>query len=163
MSRPESHRIRSGDEPVHARSPLRLRLALALFGVFIAVAAVVFFIVEKDTGLAVACSVAGLAALADAAVVVRHLRQGPHYQPGRDIPPYRPADQPHEPVEPRPPLSRLTREHIYLAMMGTCLALIVIAWTLVRFYSTTAAVVMSAVAAFIPPIAAIVANARGER
>ncbi|QWC86832.1 hypothetical protein KLP28_05730 [Nocardioidaceae bacterium] len=43
-------------------------------------------------------------------------------------------------------------------MMGTCLTLIVLAWGVVRFFSTTAAVVMSLVAAVIPPIAAIVAN-----
>jgi hypothetical protein len=44
-------------------------------------------------------------------------------------------------------------------MMGTCLVLIVLAWTLIWRYSVTAAVVMSAVALVIPPLAAIVANA----
>jgi hypothetical protein len=24
--------------------------------------------------------------------VVRHIRQGPHWQPGRDVPPYRPPE-----------------------------------------------------------------------
>ena len=43
-------------------------------------------------------------------------------------------------------------------MMGTCLVLIVLAWNVVRFWSTTAAVVMSVVAAVIPPVAAIVGN-----
>jgi hypothetical protein len=43
-------------------------------------------------------------------------------------------------------------------MMGTCLGLIVLAWNVVRFWSTTAAVVMSVVAAVIPPAAAIVGN-----
>lgn len=42
--------------------------------------------------------------------------------------------------------------------MGTCITLIVLAWFLVRFYSVTAAIAMSAVAAFIPPVAAIVGN-----
>lgn len=42
--------------------------------------------------------------------------------------------------------------------MGLCLALILLAWNLVRLWSTTAAVVMSAIAAVIPPIAAIIAN-----
>jgi hypothetical protein len=42
--------------------------------------------------------------------------------------------------------------------MGVCLLLIVLAWNVVRLYSTTAAVVMSLVAAVIPPVAAIVAN-----
>ncbi len=42
--------------------------------------------------------------------------------------------------------------------MGTCLALIISAWFVVRLYSTTAAILMSIVAMFIPPIAAIVGN-----
>jgi hypothetical protein len=45
--------------------------------------------------------------------------------------------------------------------MGTCLALIVLAWNVVRFWSTTAAVAMSVVAAALPPVAVLVAN-RGE-
>lgn len=42
--------------------------------------------------------------------------------------------------------------------MGTCILLIVLAWNVVRFWSTTAAVVMSIVAAVIPPTAAIIGN-----
>jgi hypothetical protein len=45
--------------------------------------------------------------------------------------------------------------------MGGCLLLIVLAWNVVRFWSTTAAVVMSAIAAVIPPVAAIVGNMGG--
>jgi hypothetical protein len=45
--------------------------------------------------------------------------------------------------------------------MGGCLLLILLAWNVVRFWSTTAAVVMSAVAALIPPVAAIVGNLGG--
>ncbi len=45
--------------------------------------------------------------------------------------------------------------------MGTCIALIVIAWNVVRFWSTTAAVVMSVIAAVIPPIAVMVGNRGG--
>jgi Protein of unknown function (DUF3099) len=54
--------------------------------------------------------------------------------------------------------SQRTRKRRYLALMGVCLLLIVLAWNVVRLYSTTAAVVMSLVAAVIPPVAAIVAN-----
>lgn len=53
----------------------------------------------------------------------------------------------------------IPRERAYLAMMGVCLLLIVLAWTLVWRYSTVAAVVMSAVALIIPPVAAIIGNA----
>lgn len=47
-------------------------------------------------------------------------------------------------------------------MMGTCLTLFVLAWTVVRFYSTGVAVAMAMVALVIPPFAAIVANRRDD-
>lgn len=53
----------------------------------------------------------------------------------------------------------IPRERAYLILMGTCLLLIVLAWTLIWRYSTVAAVVMSAVALVIPPVAAIIGNA----
>jgi len=42
--------------------------------------------------------------------------------------------------------------------MGTCLVLILLAWNVVRLWSTTAAGVMSVVAAVIPPVAVFVGN-----
>jgi len=42
--------------------------------------------------------------------------------------------------------------------MGTCVVLIVLAWNVVRLWSVTAAVLMSVVAAVIPPAAVIVGN-----
>ena len=51
-----------------------------------------------------------------------------------------------------------TRKRWYFAIMGLCLLLILLAWNVIRLYSTTAAVVMSVVAAVLPPIAAVVAN-----
>jgi len=50
------------------------------------------------------------------------------------------------------------RQRRYFALMGTCIGLIVLAWFVVRFFSTGAAIAMSVVAMFIPPVAAIVAN-----
>jgi hypothetical protein len=59
----------------------------------------------------------------------------------------------------RPQSERLRRrQRWYFALMGVCLLLIVLAWNLVRLWSTTAAVAMSVVAAVLPPIAVIVAN-----
>jgi amino acid permease len=59
----------------------------------------------------------------------------------------------------RPQSQRLRRrQRWYFAIMGCCLLLIVLAWNLVRLWSTTAAVAMSVVAAVLPPIAVIVAN-----
>jgi Protein of unknown function (DUF3099) len=56
----------------------------------------------------------------------------------------------------------VTRNRWYLVLMGSCLTLVILAWTVVRLFSVTAAVVMSAVALFIPPIAAIFVNAGDE-
>ena len=50
------------------------------------------------------------------------------------------------------------RKKAYFWLMGCCVVLIVLAWNVVRFWSVPAAVVMSVVAAVIPPVAAIVAN-----
>ncbi|WP_037908163.1 DUF6343 family protein [Actinacidiphila yeochonensis] len=85
---------RTGYEPTQARSPLRLRLGLALFGlVWGAVAAVGFAVVGQPAWAGICALIAALA-LADCAVVVHRMRQGPHYQPGRDVPPYRPVERP---------------------------------------------------------------------
>ena len=53
----------------------------------------------------------------------------------------------------------IPRERAYLTLMGVCLLLIILAWTLIWHYSTVAAVAMSAVALVIPPVAAIIGNA----
>ena len=50
------------------------------------------------------------------------------------------------------------RRTTYFWLMGTCLVLIILAWNVVRLWSVPAAVVMSVVAAVIPPVAAIMAN-----
>jgi hypothetical protein len=63
------------------------------------------------------------------------------------------------PRQPRRPLALATRRRVYLAMMGVCVLLIALAWTLIWRYSITAAVIMSVVALCVPPFAAIIANA----
>lgn len=50
------------------------------------------------------------------------------------------------------------RRKAYFWLMGTCLVLILLAWNVVRLWSVTAAVVMSIVAALIPPVAVVVGN-----
>jgi hypothetical protein len=55
-------------------------------------------------------------------------------------------------------MAGLDRKRAYFWLMGVCIALIVLAWNVVRFWSVTAAVVMSIVAAVIPPVAAVVGN-----
>ncbi|MDP2773880.1 MAG: DUF3099 domain-containing protein [Nocardioides sp.] len=50
------------------------------------------------------------------------------------------------------------RQRWYFALMGVCLVLLLLAWNLVRLWSTTAAVVMSVVAGVLPLVAVVVAN-----
>jgi multisubunit Na+/H+ antiporter MnhG subunit len=55
-------------------------------------------------------------------------------------------------------MSRPSAHTTYFVMMGTCIALIVVAWNVVRFWSIPVAVGMSVVAALIPPVAAMLAG-----
>ncbi|MBD0739783.1 hypothetical protein BGM09_10125 [Streptomyces sp. CBMA29] len=82
---------RSGYEPVQARSPLRLRLGLALCGVVWGAAAAVGFALAGLPGWAAVLAAVALLAAIDAVLVVRRMRQGSRYQPSRTTPPYRPA------------------------------------------------------------------------
>ncbi|MEU1280570.1 DUF6343 family protein [Streptomyces sp. NPDC005805] len=82
--------MRSGNEPATARSPLRMRLVLGVWGLLWAAGGTVAFALVGRTGWAVACGVLFLVVVVDVVMVVRHIRQGPHYQPGRDVPPYEP-------------------------------------------------------------------------
>ncbi len=82
--------MRTGSEPSTARSPLRMRLWLSLWGTLWAALGLAAFVAVGRTGWAAACGVLLLIAVTDLCVVVRRLRQGPHYQPGRDVPPYEP-------------------------------------------------------------------------
>jgi DUF3099 family protein len=54
------------------------------------------------------------------------------------------------------------RNRLYFILMALCIGLFVLAWAVVRLFSVTAAVVMSAVALAIPPVAVIIANAGDE-
>ncbi|MEV7137820.1 DUF6343 family protein [Streptomyces tauricus] len=84
--------MRTGSEPTTARSALRARLWLSVWGFVWAIAGTAVFALVGRTGWAVACGVLWLIVTVDLAMVLRHLRQGPHYQPGPDIPPYLPPD-----------------------------------------------------------------------
>lgn len=54
------------------------------------------------------------------------------------------------------------RDRAYFILMGGCIAAIILAWTVVRIFSVTAAVAISVAVGLIPPVAAIVANAGDE-
>ncbi|MFC8229254.1 DUF6343 family protein [Streptomyces sp. NPDC057287] len=83
--------MRTGNEPSTARSPLRMRLWLSVWGMIWAVFGVVAFVATGRVGWATACAVLLVVAVTDLCFVVHHMRQGPHYQPGRDVPPYEPG------------------------------------------------------------------------
>ncbi|MFF5341194.1 DUF6343 family protein [Streptomyces althioticus] len=86
--------MRTGSEPTTARSSLRVRFWLSVWGVLWTVAGTVAFALAGYPGWALACGMLFLVVVADLAFVVRHIRQGPHYQPGRDVPPYEPPHGP---------------------------------------------------------------------
>ncbi|MFD4573765.1 DUF6343 family protein [Streptomyces sp. NPDC058417] len=84
--------MRTGSEPTTARSALRMRWWLSVWGLLWAVFGTIAFALVGRPGWAMACGVLWLVVTVDLAAITRHLRQGPHYQPGRDIPPYRPPE-----------------------------------------------------------------------
>lgn len=92
--------MRTGSEPTTARSPLRLRLWLSVWGLIWAGAGTAAFALAARPGWAVACGVLLLIVTADLFMVLRHIHQGPHYQPGRDIPPYEPDHGGRDPRRP---------------------------------------------------------------
>ncbi|MGW4030858.1 DUF6343 family protein [Streptomyces sp. NPDC004838] len=83
--------MRTGSEPITARSPLRMRFWLSVWGLIWTAGGTAIFALASHPGWAALCGVLLLIVLTDMAFVVRHMRQGPHYQPGRDIPPYEPV------------------------------------------------------------------------
>lgn len=151
--------VRSGDEPDHARSPESLRLGLAVAGLVVCLGVGELFLRDGVTWGIALCAAGAAASVLDGALAVRRIRQGPHFQPGRDVPPYRPV-LPERPVQhPRPVITERTRQRRYFALMGTCLGLLLVAWVGIRPYSTGWTVALTVVAMVIPPIAALVANA----
>ena len=156
---------RSGDEPSHARSPLRLRLVLALAGTLVWAGGAIAFWVAGEPVLTLIFAAVAVLSLVNAGVVVHRMRQGPHWQPGPTTPPYHPVapERPQRPRGPTGPVPEQVRVRRYLSIMGACLVLIVLAWGVVRLWSVTAAVIMSLVAMLLPPIAAIVANQGWDR
>ncbi|HWG24325.1 DUF6343 family protein [Actinospica sp.] len=153
------HRVRTGDEPTHARSPLRMRLVLACLGLVNGLLGVgIFGFWLRTLPFLVFFALVAVFSLGNIVVVSVRIRQGAHYQPGPDVPPYRPVDP--EPYRPKPPkpITEHRRHLRYLLIMGSCLLLIVLAWTWVRYYSVFAAGVMSVVAALLSPLAAVITN-----
>ncbi|MFN8075160.1 MAG: DUF6343 family protein [Kineosporiaceae bacterium] len=163
--------MRSGDEPAHARSPLRLRLTLAAIGFVTSVGGAWWCVGHGLGPVGVAFALVAALALVDGGVIVDRIRRGPHWQPGRDVPPYRPPEPtpPPAPVEERVPPSpevleaerdadQRRRLRRYLWVMGTCLLLITNAWTWVRLVAPGVAIAMTLVAMVLPPIAAMLAS-----
>ncbi|MDF3301961.1 DUF6343 family protein [Streptomyces tropicalis] len=86
--------MRTGSEPRTARSALRARFWLSIWGLTWSLFGTAIFALVGRPGWAAACGVLSLVIAVDLAVIVHHIRQGPHYQPGRDVPPYWPPEPP---------------------------------------------------------------------
>ena len=84
--------MRTGSEPTTARSALRARFWLTVWGLVWTIAGTVAFALAGRPGWAVACGALWLVITFDLTLILRHIRQGPHYPPGPDIPPYRPPE-----------------------------------------------------------------------
>lgn len=56
----------------------------------------------------------------------------------------------------------MNRDRAYFVLMGGCIVAVILAWTVVRLYSVTAAIIISVCVGLVPPIAAMVANAGDE-
>ncbi|HLK43891.1 MAG TPA: DUF6343 family protein [Thermoleophilia bacterium] len=139
--------IRSGDEPMHARSPLRLRLVLAAFGLACAIAGVVLFAILGSVGFIVLFAVIGAIAVVDTAIIVRHIREGEDFQPGPEVRPHRP-DLPSTAEESAvAPVGAHVRHRRYTAAAVAALFVIVNAWTWVWMLSFVWAWVLSLLAA----------------
>jgi hypothetical protein len=81
---------RTGNEPITARSALRMRFWLALWGLIWTAGGTVAFAFVGRSGWAALCAALALLAAVDLVVIVHRIRQGPHFQPGRNVPPYPP-------------------------------------------------------------------------
>ncbi|WP_330303821.1 MULTISPECIES: DUF6343 family protein [unclassified Streptomyces] len=97
--------MRTGSEPTTARSALRMRFWLSLWGLIWAIFGTAAFALAGRPGWAAACGVLWLIVTVDMTMILWHIHQGPHFQPGRDIPPYQPVDQrpPYRPADQGPP------------------------------------------------------------
>ncbi|MFD5256037.1 DUF6343 family protein [Streptomyces bobili] len=85
--------MRTGSEPVTARSALRMRLWLSVWGLLWAIFGTVAFTLVGRPGWAIACGVLWLVVTVDLSMILKHLHEGPHYQPGPGVPPYRPPEE----------------------------------------------------------------------
>jgi hypothetical protein len=56
----------------------------------------------------------------------------------------------------------MTRNRLYFILMGGCIAVVILSWTVVRLFSVTAAIILSVAVLVVPPVAAIIANAGDE-
>jgi hypothetical protein len=81
-----------------------MRRWLAAWGLAWTLAGAVAFANVGQPVWAAVCAVLAAATAIDLVVVVRHLRQGPHYQPGPDVPPYEPVHD--EDAERHPSMGR---------------------------------------------------------
>lgn len=149
---------RSGDEPVHARSALHLRLLLAGFGLVCGIGGIVLFAVLGIPALLGLFAALAAIAAVNSAVVLRHIRAGADYQPGPEVPPYRPAPAARAPARARPEVPPGRRHARYIAAATVTLVFVINAWTWIWRFSVTASVVLSIVAGVVLLVGVVASN-----
>lgn len=151
--------VRSGDEPMHARSPLRLRLILAALGLACAIAGVVLFALLGSPRFVALFAVIGAITVVDIAIIVRHMREGEGFQPGPEVRPHRP-DLPSTAEESAvPPVAAHVRHRRYAAAAIAALFVIINAWTWVWTLSMVWAWILSLFAAVVLLVGVIASSA----
>ncbi|MFF5568657.1 DUF6343 family protein [Streptomyces sp. NPDC012623] len=90
---------RTGSEPVTARSALRMRFWLSVWGLICTGVGTVAFALAGRPWWALACAVLLLIVVTDLFVILRRMRQGPRFQPDRGIGPRPPGHGPAVPLE----------------------------------------------------------------
>jgi hypothetical protein len=151
---------RSGDEPVHARSPLRLRLFLAAFGLACGIGGIVAFAVLHIPLLLGLFAALAAIATVNCAVIVRHIRAGEDYQPGPEVPPFRPAAAaPAAPRHARPEVSAARRHMRFAVAAIGSLVLLINAWAWIWRLSVPASVALTVAAGVLLLVGVVASNA----
>jgi hypothetical protein len=149
---------RSGDEPMHARSPLGLRLWIAGFGLVAAVAGIIVFALEDVPALVAVFAAFAALTVVDAAIVVRHIRAGDDYQPAPAQPPYRLPDVDHAPPPPLHPPTVHRRHTLFIWTAAASLVLLINAWAWIEHFSVAWATILSIIAGLLLLFGVLTAN-----
>jgi hypothetical protein len=149
---------RSGDEPMHARSPLGLRLWIAGAGLVAAIAGIIVFALEDVPALVAVFAAFAALTVVDSAIIVRHIRAGDEYQPTPARPPYRLPDGDRQPPPPLHPPTLHRRHTLFIWTAAASLVLLINAWAWIEHFSVAWATILSIVAGLLLLFGVLTAN-----